>query len=198
MNVPSFYTGYSFGKLRSLINFFKWVQLPSPLPFLLIATVAFAADPVLPDPKLTPGVAMSNVTVEQICSKGYANILNGGVRNVPGSEKRAVFIEYFGKVPFDPGAYEIDHLISLEIGGSNNIKNLWPEAYTNVVNSVNVGAHTKDKLEDRMAALLRADLKANGHDHATALMKQFQSEIATNWISAYKKYVTNETKKSKP
>jgi 5-methylcytosine-specific restriction endonuclease McrA len=26
-----------------------------------------------------------------------------------------------------PGAYEIDHLISISLGGSNDIKNLWPQ-----------------------------------------------------------------------
>lgn len=149
---------------------------------------ALASDPVIPDPHLTPGVALPNVTVQQVCQKGYANVLNGGVRNVPESEKRAVFIEYFGAVPAHPGNYEIDHCVSLEIGGSNDQKNLWPEAYTNIINGVDLGAHTKDKLEDRMAALLRDDLKANGPVHATALMHQFQNEIATNWISAYNKY----------
>ena len=27
-------------------------------------------------------------------------------------------------------AYEVDHLISLELGGSNEVANLWPEAAT--------------------------------------------------------------------
>lgn len=160
------------------------------LAILLSAASAIAADPVLPDAKLTPGVALTNVTIEQLCTKGYANVLNGGVRNVPASEKRAVFIEYFGSVPANPGDYEIDHLISLELGGSNEQGNLWAERYVNKVNGVDFGAHTKDKLEDRMAAMLRADLKANGHDHATILLKQFQDEISTNWIQAYNKYLT--------
>jgi hypothetical protein len=37
---------------------------------------------------------------------------------------RGYGITYHGK-----GDYEIDYLISLELGGSNSIKNLWPESY---------------------------------------------------------------------
>lgn len=144
-----------------------------------------AEDPIIPDAQLTPGAVFTNVTVEQVCAKGYANVLNGGVRNVPESEKRAVFIEYFGKVPTNTADYEIDHLISLELGGCNDMKNLWPQSYT----TQPWNAHIKDKVEDRMAALLREELKTKGHDAATALMKQFQTEISQNWTNAYQKYV---------
>lgn len=145
-----------------------------------------AADPILPNPKLTPGAVFTNVTVEQITQKGYANKLNGGVRNVPESEKKKIFIEYFGAVPAKTSNYEVDHLISLELGGSNDPKNLWPESYL----TEPFNAHIKDKVEDRMAALVRRELKKNGHDAATKLLKQFQTEISTNWIAAYHKYVS--------
>ena len=123
---------------------------------------------------------MPGVTVEQLCTKGYANVLNGGVRDVPESEKQAVFVEYFGKVPANPGAYEIDHLISLELGGSNVRNNLWPQSYSGVWN-----ARVKDRLEDWMAAQVRTTLKSNGHSAAANQLAQFQHEIATNWTNAY-------------
>ena len=44
--------------------------------FFVFVSRAFASDPVRPDPKLTPGVTMTSVTVEQICQRGYANISN--------------------------------------------------------------------------------------------------------------------------
>ena len=142
-------------------------------------------EPIMPNPRLTPGAIFPKVTVEQICTEGYANVLDGGQRNVPASVKKQVFIEYLGTVPRNAGEYEIDHLISLEIGGCNNIRNLWPESgLTQPWNS-----HVKDRLEDRMAALLRACLKTQGHDAATVLLRQFQIEIATNWTNAYVKYV---------
>jgi 5-methylcytosine-specific restriction endonuclease McrA len=45
------------------------------------------------------------------------------VRNVPVEMKREVYEEY-GVTSHDPGDYEVDHLIPLELGGSNSIKNL--------------------------------------------------------------------------
>ena len=160
----------------------KWLML------LSLATVlaARAEDPIRPDLKLTPGAVIPGVTVEEIMQKGYANKLHGGVRHVTAATKRQVFVEYFGRVPGMKGHYEIDHLISLELGGSNDPKNLWPESYyTQPFN-----AHVKDKLEDRMAANVRHELERHGHDAATALLKQYQHEIATDWIAAYHKYVS--------
>lgn len=149
------------------------------------ALVARAEDPILPNPKLTPGAVMPGVSVEQIMTKGYANKLNGGVRHVPAKVKKQIFVEYFGRVPGMQGHYEIDHLISLELGGSNDPKNLWPESYY----TTPWNAHVKDKVEDRMAANVRHELQKHGHDAATALLAQYQREISTDWIGAYKKYV---------
>jgi hypothetical protein len=74
----------------------------------------------------------------------------------------------------------------LESSGSNDIQNLWPESYyTEPFN-----AHVKDKLEDRMAANVRHELEKHGHEVATALLKQYQREIATDWIASYHKYVS--------
>ncbi len=151
--------------------------------FICFSTILLnAADPQRPDPHLTPG-AVTNVPVEQILAKGYAKT----ARHVTAATKRQVFLEYFGRVPDHPGQYEIDHLISLELGGSNDIKNLWPQNYL----SLPYNAHIKDKLEDHAAALVRNELKLHGHDAATALLAQIQHEIATDWIAAYHKYVSS-------
>jgi hypothetical protein len=84
-----------------------------------------------------------------------------------------VFKEYGIRHP-RPRAYEVDYLIDPELGGSNDIQNLWPEPYSSTWN-----ARVKDALEDRLH-----DLVCSGEiSLATA-----QQEIATNWIAAYKKY----------
>ena len=96
---------------------------------LICATSAFAAggkfryshDEPLNDLRVTPG-ARFNVTVATICRPGYAT----SVRDVPESEKRSVYSEY-GIAQHSTNQYEIDHLIPLELGGSNSISNLWPE-----------------------------------------------------------------------
>ena len=142
--------------------------------FLLVfAQVVLAQQPtpIEPDPKLTPGDAF-DVTVQDICIPGYSR----KVRNVPAEMKREVYAEY-GITSHDPGDYEVDHLIPLELGGSNSIKNLWPESHrTSPWN-----AQVKDRMEGKLHELV-CDGKID--------LKTAQQAIASNWIEAYKLYVS--------
>jgi hypothetical protein len=61
------------------------------------------------------------------------------------------------------------------LGGVEEIHNLWPEPYT----SPGWNAHMKDALEEHLHQLVCAGKL----DLSTA-----QRDIATDWISAYKKY----------
>jgi hypothetical protein len=94
-----------------------------------------------PDPRLSPG-ATFRVTAAQVCVVGYSS----SVRSVSTAEKGAVFAEY-GIASHPPDSYEVDHLISLELGGSNDIRNLWPEPYAGAG-----GAHAKDAIENELHA----------------------------------------------
>jgi hypothetical protein len=120
----------------------------------------------LQDSACTPGAILPNVTKEQVCVSGYA----GSVRNVPQSEKNKVFAEY-GIGKHLPGDYEVDHLVSLELGGSNDISNLWPEAA-----APKPGFHEKDKVENYLHSQV-----CNGK----ITLKEAQIEIATNWLNVY-------------
>ena len=125
----------------------------------------------LADSACTPGDILPNVTKNDICQPGYAR----SVRNVPASEKDQVYAEY-GVVSHSAGEYEVDHLVSLELGGSNNIANLWPEAA-----SPKPGFHEKDKVENYL------------HDQVCSgaiSLKQAQIEIATNWLAVYNRMPT--------
>ncbi len=150
--------------------------------FLLFLAQVVLADqptPILPDPKLTPGDAF-DVTAQDVCVPGYAR----KVRDVPQELKRQVYAEY-GITEHHPGDYEVDHLISLELGGSNSIKNLWPESRrTSPWN-----AYVKDQLEDKLHELV-CDGELD--------LKMAQREIAANWIEAYKKYVSANPPVPKP
>jgi hypothetical protein len=122
----------------------------------------------LPNPQRTPGETL-DVTKADICEPGYSK----RVRDVPESVKNQAYQEY-GLRSHKAGEYEVDHLISLELGGSNSIRNLWPQSYTGEWN-----AHMKDKLEDRLHALVcKGSLD----------LKTAQLEISTDWIAAYQKY----------
>ncbi len=125
--------------------------------------------PILPDSRMTPGATLP-VTAKDICVPGYTK----KVRNVPSSLKKQVYAAY-GITTRRPGQYEVDHLISLELGGSNSIRNLWPQSYV----SQPWNAHVKDQLENAL------------HDDICAgrvSLQQAQQEIATDWIAAYKKH----------
>jgi hypothetical protein len=123
----------------------------------------------LPDPRMTPGDTL-DVTKDDICVPGYAR----KVRNVPQAVKEQAYREY-GITHREPGEYEVDHLISLELGGSNSPKNLWPQSFR----TKPWNARVKDALENR----LHVEVCAGRVDLQTA-----QQEIATDWIAAYRKY----------
>lgn len=93
----------------------------------------------LPDLKITPGDVL-DAPLRTLCAAGYS----ATVRNVSRSVKLKVFFEY-GIDPRDAALYEIDHLISLELGGSNDIANLWPEPY-----APTPGAREKDQVENAL------------------------------------------------
>ncbi len=76
-----------------------------------------------PNPSLTPGDALPGVTAKEVCVSGYSS----SVRSVSSDEKAAVYQRY--GIPNEPGKHEVDHFISLELGGSNMVTNLWPEPY---------------------------------------------------------------------
>ena len=134
------------------------------------ASAQNASPPIVPDPAKTPGDTLA-VTKADICVPGYSK----KVRNVPESVKKQAYAEY-GITSHQPKEYEVDHLISLELGGSNSLKNLWPQSY--VTSPYN--AHKKDVLENKLHKLVC--------DGAIDL-KTAQREIATDWIGAYRKYV---------
>lgn len=120
----------------------------------------------LQDKECSPGDIFPNVTKEQICKSGYAS----SVRNVPTSVKNKVYAEY-DIAHHTTGQYEVDHLVSLELGGSNDISNLWPESA-----SPKPGFHEKDKVENYLHSQVCS---------GAVSLQQAQIEIATNWLTIY-------------
>lgn len=139
------------------------------LALLALSVPAWADSPLRPDPALTPGDTRS-VTLKNLCP--HAN--TKAVRNVTEPERRQVFAEYHISYPPKHGQYEVDHLISLELGGSNDIKNLWPQDYT----TKPWNAHVKDKLENKLHSLVCA---------GKMTLKDAQQGIAADWIALYQK-----------
>lgn len=121
-----------------------------------------------PDPVLTPGAILT--TDPAVVSKpGYAK----SVRSVTEETKQAAYRRY-NVIPTAGQHFEVDHLISLELGGSNDIENLWPEPYWGDWN-----AHQKDALENRLHNLVAAGRMS---------LPDAQTAIRSDWIAAYGKY----------
>jgi hypothetical protein len=93
------------------------------------------ADVPMPDRSLTPGSIQSSDT-GAICKPGWSE----AHRDVSYATEDQVAADYGLSSHY---GYEIDHLIPLELGGSNAVSNLWPENYRGLL-----GGHAKDRLEN--------------------------------------------------
>lgn len=122
----------------------------------------------LPDAGCTPGARFSKVTTTRVCRVGYT----AAARNVSTRTRKAVYASYDINPPFNGRNGELDHLVSLELGGSNSRTNLFPEAAR-----PRPGSHEKDRLENRLH-----DDMCNGQ----ITMRHAQQLIAGNWVNAYR------------
>lgn len=120
-----------------------------------------------PDPACTPGAIDPAVTQQNIattiCRSGYTAKVRPSTSQTD-KAKAQMYKAY--AIPAHTTS-ELDHLVSLELGGSNDIENLWPE----------VGSlpNPKDKVED----ILHRALCSGKVTLAAA-----QQAIATNWQTA--------------
>jgi hypothetical protein len=143
------------------------------LGLVVLGAAASGGPPLRPDPQLTPGATLE-VTTADMCVPGYTKT----VRAVPDPVKRQVYAAY-GIQTHAPGEYEVDHLIPLELGGSNAVANLWPQSYR----TQPWNAHVKDRLENELHRLVCA---------GQLPLDTAQHDIATDWIAAYQTYFHTE------
>jgi hypothetical protein len=128
-----------------------------------------------PDRRCSPGAYYSKLTKAVVCS---ATFHTGDVRNVPQSEKYEVEAEYGMAQKLYGRALEIAHIVSLELGGSNDIANLFPEKA-----SPAPGYHVKDKLENKLHSLVCS---------GSMSLRSAQKQIAANWQRLYRKVYGTE------
>jgi len=109
------------------------------------ASFARYADGIaLPDVKYTPGASFGDVTVADICDLHYTL----GVRQPRFNDKVTAFTNY-GISIHDRDIYQVDHLIPVSLGGSNDETNLWPQPYDE-----EAGAEQKDLIERQLRGLV--------------------------------------------
>jgi hypothetical protein len=127
-----------------------------------------AAAEGLPIHALTPGAARS-VSLETLCAGQPA------VRSpIPWSVRQEVLRQYRMEHVAEH-EYELDYLITPELGGVADPRNLWPERYASGI----WNARVKDDLEELLPRLV-----CDG----TLALATAQRDIANDWIAAYKKY----------
>ena len=136
---------------------------------------------LLPDPTVTPGaIAISSKTT--VCTTKWGK----DARHVTAAMKKQVYAQYgtapgigvcawktrttkAGKIVRE--ACEVDHLVSRELGGADDVRNLWPQPYTQ-----HPGAHEKDWLENRLHAEVCS---------GKITLQDVQNQIQTDWYAAY-------------
>lgn len=119
-----------------------------------------------PIPVFTPG-AVSTLSAGALC---------GGARpsRLVLAEARDQVLVQYGMQGAPSDTYELDALITPELGGTTARANLWPQRYDTVWN-----ARVKDRLESLLAGRVCA---------GTMPLGDAQDALAHDWVGSYKRY----------
>lgn len=127
-------------------------------------------------PTLSPGV-VREVSEAELCEKGSSR----AARHVTTAMKASVFLRYNIHNGFS--GYEVDHMVPLELGGSNDLDNLWPQPY-----ALKYGARQKDVVENSLHR--RACLGAITFAKARAI-------LLSDWVGEYERIVHARKKRGR-
>lgn len=162
---------FSLGAAAISILFLVMIFLPHSERGVSAITGSYPAEPLA---ALTPGQTVP-ISRQQVCSSDSVT-----TARVPAPALRKRAFEEYGMANAQEQDFEVDFLITPELGGAETIKNLWPEPYYNTV----WNARVKDRLEVHLRDLVcRGDL-----DLATA-----QRDLAIGWVAAYQRYFKSKT-----
>lgn len=155
--------------------------LQGPMPGPGTCRVTTAADGfALPDPGCTPGAVDTAVTQATIgstvCRSGYSSSVRPPESMTEPAKYRAMAA--YGDSG-SPSPYEYDHLVPLELGGSSDVRNLWPEPNSGSPSQFDTtdsfGINAKDGVENRLH-----DAVCSGQVGLVAA----QRAVAVDWTTA--------------
>ena len=126
----------------------------------VIGSRAFAFEPLLPNAKLTPGRIAHRPS---------------DTRGVTESMQDEVFARYHIPLASRP-YYIIDHLIPMELGGADDIRNLWPQR----LSARPYGPRRKRLLTQRLLEMIAAK---------QITVAEAQREMGEDWISAFVSHI---------
>jgi hypothetical protein len=158
-------------------------------------SVAFADDPIRPDPSMTPGLIDSTVGDNNICAHDWtyggagnppveagSDTYSKAARRTPTATKERSFQEYGLSDPHDGGkSYEVDHRVPLSLGGRDDIRNLWPETRDR---SVQWNAWVKDRLEFKIYNMVCHPTGGQAAMH----VQDAQAVFLGDWVAGYQQY----------
>ena len=137
-----------------------------------VKAVDAASGKVLPDPICTPGAVDPGVTQsnlpQTICRNGYSSSVRAPAAETDKAKQGS--LRQYGEQSTKTTEY--DHLISLELGGTNATSNLWPEPNAAAATGT---TNPKDSVENKMH-----DAVCSG----TITLVDAQKAIATDWTTA--------------
>ena len=145
----------------------------------ILATAPVEAFEVRANKDLTGG-SVRTVKPDEAC--GHAREHRGPMF----SARRDEVLKRYGLPPGTHPDYEIDHLIPLCLGGSDDLSNLWPQPRRSIEEKWN--AEAKDRLER-----LICNMVCDGQINIAAAQEAF----ATDWIAAYQKYYEGREKRQR-
>ncbi len=129
----------------------------------------------IPDPACTPGAANPTVTVEVLTDPAFRTrcIRDGATSS---QQKNKTYGWYdIPKPAHNTGAgqvCELDHLVSLELGGADTLDNIWPQCGPEDVNLRERYFKQKDIVENYLAAQVKA---------GNMELREVQRGIAEDW-----------------
>lgn len=128
-----------------------------------------------PDPHCTPGSYDPAQTAAKICAPGYSTkSYRAAETGLHGTTRFKYDVAYPAYGVASGTRTELDHLISLELGGSNDAANLWPEQPP--------VPNPKDTVENALHAWV-CDVAGAA---AELRLARAQRAIATDWVTAEK------------
>ena len=135
---------------------------------LLLAVIACSG--VLPDTTKTPGDTVPGIMLMDLCNPEF---LSPQPVTIPTIKK--VMLLY--KIPpAVMNAYVYDQLIPVNLGGSADVKNVWPQT--------KIFADKKDRLELKLNWMVC---------NAKLSIKEARYIIKFDWLTAYRLYVLGDT-----
>jgi hypothetical protein len=139
-----------------------------------LASPAYANEPpaiASPDPTLTPG-AMRTDKLGEICFEKTSQFRHWD------PARSALIFESYHIAPADRMAYNLDHLLPLELGGADTVANIWPQPRRSLAGEWD--DTRKDELEHRLHALVYS---------GQVDVDEAQKAIMDDWSAAYRKFV---------